>query len=98
MRNSSIELLYLYNTRLLRSVYKQPLALHLLELLLARLARTSTKDQLAPELPSKRDVPLLCGLLVDDGVVVLELPKERTGAWRWCVQTSHRSGGRKELR
>lgn len=63
-------------TLLLRTMYKQPLALNLLELLLSRLARPSTKDQLAPQLPLQWDVPVLCSLLVDDGVVMLEVGTE----------------------
>jgi hypothetical protein len=47
---------------------EEPLALHILELLLARLARTSTKHKLTSELPLKRYVPMLRSLLVDDGV------------------------------
>jgi hypothetical protein len=58
---------------------KQPLAMCLLELLLASLTGTATEDQLAPELPVKRDVPVLRSLLVDDGVVVLEISAETLG-------------------
>ena len=58
---------------------KEPLALNLLVLLLARLASASTKDQLAPELPLERHVPVLRSLLVDDGVVVLEVGTEALG-------------------
>lgn len=65
--------------RLLRTVDKQPLAMSLLELLLASLAIAATKDQLAPELPVKRDAPLLCCTLVDDRVVVLEVGTEAFG-------------------
>jgi hypothetical protein len=57
-------------------VNKQPLAESLLELLLAGLARTSTKDQLGPELPLKWDAPVLGSLLVNDGVVVLQVCAE----------------------
>lgn len=61
---------------LLSTVDPKPLAKSLLELLLARLASTSTKDQLGPELVLKRDLPVLSGLLVDDGVVMLEVGAE----------------------
>jgi hypothetical protein len=58
---------------------KEPLALHILELLLTRLARAPTKDELAPKLPLQRDVPVLRSLLVDNGVVVLEVGTESFG-------------------
>jgi hypothetical protein len=58
------------------AVDKQPLAESLLELLLARLASAATKDKLRPELPLKRDAPVLSSLLVDDGVVVLQVGAE----------------------
>jgi len=66
----------LHGDPLLCAVDKQPLAMRLLELLLASLAIAATKDQLAPELPVQRNVPLLCSALVDDGVVVLEVGTE----------------------
>jgi hypothetical protein len=62
-------------------VHKQPLAKCLLELLLARLAGTATEDQLAPELPAKRNIPVLGRLLIDDGVVVLKV-----GAKALCLE------------
>ena len=55
---------------------EQPLAKSLLELLLTGLAGTATKDQLRPQLPLERDAPVFSGLLVDDGVVVLEVGTE----------------------
>jgi hypothetical protein len=61
---------------LLSTVDKQPLALDLLELLLARLAGTATEDQLAAELPLKGDVPVISSLLVNEGVVVLQVGAE----------------------
>jgi hypothetical protein len=64
---------------LLRSMHKQSLALHLLELLLAGLACAATKDQLASKLPLERDAPVLGGLLVDDRVVVLEVGTKTLG-------------------
>ena len=60
-------------------MYKEPLALYILELLLTRLTCASTKDQLTPELPLKRDFPVLGSLLVNDGVVVLEVGAEALG-------------------
>lgn len=67
---------------LLRAVNKQSLAKCLLELLLAWLACTSTKHQLAPKLPLKRDAPVLCRLLVNDRVVVLQVCAETLGLER----------------
>ena len=61
---------------------EQPLAKSLLELLLTRLAGTATKDQLRPQLPLERDAPVLSGLLVDDGVVVLQVGAEALGLER----------------
>jgi hypothetical protein len=49
---------------------EKPLPLHFLELFLVRLARASTKDELAPELPLERDVPVLRSLLVNNGVYI----------------------------
>lgn len=66
---------------LLGAVHEQPLAVCVLELLVARLARAATKDQLAPELPLERDVPVLRCLLVDDRVVVLQV-----GAKALCLE------------
>jgi hypothetical protein len=63
-------------------VHKQPRSVRLLELLLLRLAALSTKHQLGPELPLVRDAPVLGGLLVDDGVVVLEVRAETLGLER----------------
>lgn len=60
-------------------MHEQPLALNLLELLLAGLARTATEYQLAPELPLGRDLPVVRSLLVDDGVVVLQVCAEALG-------------------
>jgi hypothetical protein len=60
-------------------VYKQSLALHLLELLLAGLARASAEDQLGPKLPLEWDAPVLGSLLVDDGVVVLKVSTQSLG-------------------
>ena len=54
---------------------KDPL-LNGLELLLAGLACTSTKDELGTELPLLGDLPLLLSTLVDNGVVVLEVGAE----------------------
>lgn len=50
-----------------------------LELLLAGLACTATKYKLGTELPVLRDLPLLLGTLVDNGVVVLEVGTEALG-------------------
>jgi hypothetical protein len=61
---------------LLSTVDKQPLALDLLELLLARLAGTATEDQLAAELPLKGNVPVVSRLLVNERVVVLQVGAE----------------------
>lgn len=47
-----------------------------LELLLAGLACTSSKDELGTELPLLGDLPLLLSTLVDNGVVVLEVGAE----------------------
>lgn len=63
-------------TLLLGAVNEQPLAKSLLELLLARLASAATKDQLGPELPLERDAPVLSSLLINDGVVVLQVCAE----------------------
>jgi len=57
-------------------VHEQPLAVCLLELLLARLTSTATKDQLGPQLPLLGDVPVVGSLLIDDGVIVLEVSAE----------------------
>lgn len=67
---------------LLRAVNKQPLTESLLELLLTGLASTATEDQLRPELPLKRNAPVLSGLLVDDRVVVLQVGAETLGLER----------------
>jgi hypothetical protein len=64
---------------LLSAMDEKPLASCLLELLLARLTGTATKDQLAPELPVKRNVPVLSSLLVDNRVVVLKIGAETLG-------------------
>jgi hypothetical protein len=63
-------------------VDEQPLAKSLLELLLTRLAGTATKDQLRPQRPLEGDAPVLSGLLVDDGVVVLKVGAEALGLER----------------
>jgi hypothetical protein len=57
-------------------VHKQPLAVCLLELLLAWLTSTAAEDKLSSQLPVERDVPLLSSLLVDDGVVMLQVGTE----------------------
>ncbi|KAH9874165.1 hypothetical protein IAQ61_004794 [Plenodomus lingam] len=67
---------------LLSAVNKQPLAMSRLKMLLPSLASTSTKDELSPELPLKRNVPLLSGALVDDGVVVLKVGAQAFGLER----------------
>lgn len=67
---------------LLSPMNKQPLPKSLLELLLARLTATATKHQLAPELPLERDAPVLRRLLVNDGVVVLQVGAEALGLER----------------
>jgi hypothetical protein len=64
---------------LLSAMDEKPLAMCLLELLLTRFAGTATEDQLAPELPVKRDIPVLSSLLVDDRVVVLKVSAETLG-------------------
>jgi hypothetical protein len=71
-----------HRSLLLGAVDKQPLAESLLELLLARLASAATKDKLRPELPLERDVPVISSLLVDDGVVVLQVGAEALGLKR----------------
>jgi hypothetical protein len=58
---------------------EEPLALCFLELLLAGLTSTATKDQLTPQLPAKGDVPVLGSLLVDDGVIMLQIGAEALG-------------------
>lgn len=63
-------------------MYKQPLVVCLLELLLAWLACAAAKDELASQLPLERDAPLLGSLLVDDGVVMLEVGTEAFGLER----------------
>jgi len=55
---------------------EQPLAVCLLELLLTGSASAATKDQLSAKLPLERNAPLLSSLLVDNGVVVLEVGAE----------------------
>ena len=57
-------------------MHEQPLAVCLLELLLARLTSTATKDQLGPQLPLLGDVPVVGSLLIDDWVIVLEVSAE----------------------
>lgn len=64
------------------TVDEEPLALDLLKLLLARLTSPATEDQLAPELPLKRDAPLVCSALINDGVVMLEVGTEALGLQR----------------
>jgi hypothetical protein len=54
----------------------------LLELLLHGLASASAKYQLAAQLVSKRNVPVLRRLLIDDGVVVLQVSAEALGLER----------------
>lgn len=61
---------------------KQPLAECLLELLLTSLAGAATKNKLRPELPLERNAPVLGNLLVDDGVVVLQVGAETLGLER----------------
>lgn len=61
---------------LLGAVNEEPLAKGLLELLLARLATAATEDQLGPELPLEGNAPVLSSLLVNDGVVVLQVSAE----------------------
>jgi hypothetical protein len=70
------------STLLLRAVHEEPLSVCLLELLLAWLACAATKDQLTPQLPAQWDVPVRSGLLVDDGVVVLQVGAEALGLER----------------
>ena len=60
-------------------MHKQSLALHFLELLLAGLACASTEDQLTPKLPLQGNAPFLSSLLVDDGVVVLQVGTKALG-------------------
>ena len=57
---------------LLSTVDKQPGALDRLELLLTSIGNLATEDELGAELPVDGDVPVLLGLAVDEGVVVLE--------------------------
>lgn len=47
-----------------------------LELLLSRLAGAAAKDELGSELPLLRNLPLLLGALIHNGVVVLEVGTE----------------------
>lgn len=51
---------------------KEPGALDRLELLLTSIGDLATEDELGAELPVDGDVPVLLGLAVDEGVVVLE--------------------------
>jgi hypothetical protein len=67
---------------LFRAVHEKPLAVCLLELLLASLTRAATKDQLGPELPLEGNIPVLSSLLVDNWVVVLEVSTEALGLKR----------------
>lgn len=71
-----VQMLVCFHILLLGAVDEQPLAESLLELLLARLTSATTKDKLAPELPLERDAPVLSSLLVNDGVVVLQVGAE----------------------
>jgi hypothetical protein len=72
-----VVIMFRYPSRpLVRAVHKQPLALDLLELLLTRFARTATEDQLSPQLPLEGNAPVLSGLLVNNGVVMLEVGAE----------------------
>ena len=71
-----VQMLVCFHILLLGAVDEQPLAESLLELLLARLTSATTKDKLTPELPLERDAPVLSSLLVDDGVVVLQVGAE----------------------
>jgi hypothetical protein len=64
---------------LLSAVDEEPGALDLLEGLLAWLASTSTEDKLAPEPPLLGDLPVLSGLLINDGVVMLKVGAEAFG-------------------
>jgi hypothetical protein len=66
---------------LLRTVYKEPLFKRL-EFLGAGLASSSTKHQLSPKLPVKRDVPVLLGLAIDDRVIVLQIGAAAGGLQR----------------
>jgi hypothetical protein len=72
----NVSLSTIFGILLLRTVHPQPLPKSLLELFLARLARASTKHQLAPQLVGQGDVPVLRRFLVDDGVVVLQVGTE----------------------
>lgn len=60
-------------------MHKQPRSMRGLVLLLTSLTSTTAKDELGPEFPVERDLPVLCGLGVDDGVVVLEVGAEAFG-------------------
>jgi hypothetical protein len=63
-------------------VHPHPGSKSLLELLLPGLASASTKHQLAAQFVRERYVPMLRRLLVDDGVVVLEVGAETLGLER----------------
>lgn len=65
---------------LVSAVHKKPRAKCLLvRLLVTRAARPPTKDKLAPEFPFEWNLPVLGGLLVNDGVVVLKVGTEALG-------------------
>jgi hypothetical protein len=61
---------------LLSTMDEQSLAVCLLILFLVNPASAATKDQLSTKLPLERNAPLLSSLLVDNGVVVLEVGAE----------------------
>lgn len=63
---------------LLSTMDKQPL-LKGLEVLGSGLASASTKDQLRPQLPLLRNVPVVLSLAVNDGIVMLEVGTEAGG-------------------
>jgi hypothetical protein len=70
-------------TLLFRTMHKKPLAVSLLELLLTWLTHTATENQLTPQLPAQWDLPVLCGLLIDDGVVMLQIGAEALSLKRY---------------
>lgn len=60
-------------------MHEQPRTMCRLALLLAGFAGAAAKDELGAEFPVDGDFPVLCGLGVDDGVVVLEVCAEAFG-------------------
>lgn len=58
---------------------KQPLTLNWLESLLSRLGRTASEHQLCLETPLLGNLPVFLRLLVDDGIVMLQVAAKALG-------------------